>query len=102
MEAEHHAEVVGDDDVIELRAELDPPIGRPTPALVELPIRGIDEQRIVRGVELDVGGAETDELGDLLAKDLRDVAEERLQRVVRVRGAGPGPRSSRTGSGSGG
>ena len=76
--------VLAHHQVVELRPELDPSIGRPASALVELAVPGIDQQRVLRGVELDVRGAQTDELHDLVAKDLRDVAEERLRRTVRA------------------
>ena len=100
VEAERHAGMVSDDDVVELEAELEPALGRPAAALVEVAIAGVEEQRVVGRVELDVGGAELDELVDLLAQDLGDRPEELLQASGRPRASAPGRRSWRTGSGS--
>ena len=82
VEAEGHAGMIADHVVVELEAEVEPALRRPAAALVEVPVARVDEQRIVRRVELDVGRAEPDELVDLLAQDLGHVPEERLERRV--------------------
>ena len=100
VEAERDPVVLADDEVVELEPELEPALGRPPAARVEVAVARIEEQRVVRRVELDVGGAEANELVDLLAQDLGDVAEELLQASGRRPSSARGPRSSRTGSGS--
>ena len=71
--------------VVELDAAHKPLIDRPPLALVESPHLRIDEQRIVRRVELDVSAAEAGELLDLPPKDFRDRLQEvRQGRVGRA------------------
>ena len=53
-------------------------------ALVEVAPALVEEQRVVRRVELEVGRAEAGELLDLLAQDRGDVPEEVLERRVRA------------------
>src|SRR5262249_1522701 len=53
MKAERHAGALSEDDVVEFEAEVEPALGRPASAGVELAIGGIKKQRIVRSVELD-------------------------------------------------
>ena len=67
MKAERDARVIADDVVVELEAELERALDRPAPALVEVSVARVGEERVVRRVELDVGRAEPHELGDLLA-----------------------------------
>src|SRR5207247_8338297 len=76
VEAEGDLGMTADDDVVELEPELEPPLGRPATALVERAVVRVDEERIVRRVELDVGRAETSELVDLLSEELGNVCEE--------------------------
>ena len=76
---ERHARMVADDEVVELEAELQPAVGGPAAGLVELPVAGVEEEGVVRRVELDVAGAEAHELVDLLAEDLGDVSEVVLE-----------------------
>jgi hypothetical protein len=73
MEAERDARTLSEDDIVELKAEVEPALGRPASALVEGAIGGIEEERIVGSVELDVLAAEPHELVDLLAEDLGDI-----------------------------
>jgi hypothetical protein len=49
---------------------------------VERPSRGIEQQRIVRRVDLDVGRAEAHQLLDLVAQDRDHVGEEGVERGV--------------------
>jgi hypothetical protein len=79
MKAERNAGTLSEDDVVELEAEVEPTLGRPASALIEVAIGGIKEERIVGSVELDVLAAEPRELVDLLAQDLGDVGQEALQ-----------------------
>ena len=79
--------MVADDEVVELEAELEPTVGRPAAALVEVAVARVEEERVVRRVELDVACAEPNELVHLLAQDLRHVAEVLLQRRVGLRRA---------------
>ncbi|MGH3896749.1 MAG: hypothetical protein ACRDTA_00560, partial [Pseudonocardiaceae bacterium] len=72
-EAEHHAGMLSDDEVVELKAQVEPAPGRPASVFVEVAIGGIEQQRIVRGIELDVLAAQPHQLVDLLAQDLGDV-----------------------------
>ena len=75
------------DEVVELEAEIEPTLRRPAPARIEVAVGRVDEQRVVRRVELNVGGAQTDELVDLLAQDLGDRAEKLLEGAVGARRA---------------
>src|SRR5207244_7246854 len=84
VEAGRDVSVVADDVVVELETALECAFGRPPAALVEVAIPRVDEQRVVRRVELDVRCAETHELVDLLPQQLGDVGEEVLD--ARVRG----------------
>src|SRR5439155_4632003 len=60
-------------------AQLEPPLGRPTAALIELAVGRIDEQWVVRCVELEVRGAQAHQLIDVLAEQFSHVVEELLQ-----------------------
>jgi hypothetical protein len=82
VKAERHVRVVADHGIVELEAEFEPAIRRPAAARVELSVPGIDQERVLRRVELDVGRSEANELVDLLAEDLGDVGEESLQARV--------------------
>ena len=84
VEAGHHARAVAEHVVVELGAEAQPTARGPAAAGVEVAVALLHEQRVVRRVELDVRAAEAGELVDLGAQDLGDVAEERLERGVRL------------------
>src|SRR5436309_6012492 len=83
VEAEGDARVISDDVVVELDTELEPALGRPAATFVEPAVCRIDEQRVVRCVQLDVHRAEPHELVDLLTEEFGDVGEELLQVPVR-------------------
>jgi hypothetical protein len=68
-----------DDGLVVRYPELEPALGRPASALIEVAIGGIERKRIVGSVELDVSAAQAHELVDLLAQDPGDVGQEALQ-----------------------
>ena len=76
VEAEGDVRMIADHVVVQLETQLEPPLGRPAAALVELPVPRIDQQRVLRRVQLDVRRAEPHQLVDLLAEQLGDVLEE--------------------------
>ena len=61
-----------DHGVVQLDASPQPLIGAPTLPLVEASGRWVDQQRIVRRVELDIGAAQAHQLGHLFAQDVGD------------------------------
>ena len=74
-----------DHRVVELDRAGQPPLGRPAARLVERPPGRVDQQRIVRRVELDVRAAQPHQLGGLVAQDGGHVGHEVVERRVRAR-----------------
>ncbi len=68
-----------DHSVVELDAVGEPTIQRPAARFVEGSPPLVDQQRIVRGVELNVGAAEPDQFPDLFAHDLDDIGHESVE-----------------------
>ena len=82
VEAEGHARRGVDHRVVELDAVRQPALGRPAAGLVERAPRRVDEERVVRRVDLEVRRAEAGELADLVDEDRDDVLHERVERRV--------------------
>src|SRR5262245_3491126 len=74
------------DGVVELDPAAQPLIERPAARFIKGPGLGRQQQRIVRRVDLNIGGAEAKELRDLVTQDRDDVGEEVLEACIR--GAG--------------
>jgi hypothetical protein len=58
MESERNAGTLSEDDVLELETEVEPALGRPASAGVEVAIGRIKKEWIVGSVELDVFAAQ--------------------------------------------
>src|SRR5215210_824302 len=84
VEGESDAGVVPYHVVVELDAAGHPAVEGPAPLLVEGAGLRVKQERVVRGVELDILGAEADQLVHLLAQDLRHVLKEEVERRVRL------------------
>ena len=87
MDSEGHVRKSRHDGVVELDPAAQPLIERPASRLIKGPGLGREEQGIVRRVELDIGGAKANQLGDLIAEDCDDVGEEVLNACI----CGSGP-----------
>jgi hypothetical protein len=82
MEAERDVGCGVDDRVVELDPAREPLLQRPASRFVEgLPDR-VNQQRVMRGVELHVGASEPLQLLDLLDEDGGDVGDEVVERRV--------------------
>ena len=68
-----------DHRVVERQPVLDPALGRPAPLLVEGAPVGVDQQRIVRRVELHVPAAQPGELANLAAQQVGHRLHERVE-----------------------
>lgn len=64
------------DGVVELDPAAQPLIERPASRLIKGPSLRREEQGIVRSVDLNIGGTEANQLGDLITEDRDDVGEE--------------------------
>lgn len=80
MQAERNAGTLSEDDVVQLETEVKPALGG-QPNGVDGAIGGIEEQRIVGSVELDVFADQPHEPVDFVAQDFGEVGEEVFQRV---------------------
>ena len=69
--------------VVQFDAQREPPVKTPAKVLVENARSGIEQQAIMRRVDLDVSRAEAHEFGNFLTQDADDVGEKRIERGIR-------------------
>ena len=83
MDSEGHVGKSRHDGVVELDPAAQPLIERPASRFIKGPGLRREEQGIVRRVDLNIGGAEANQLRDLITEDRDDVGEEVLEACIR-------------------
>src|SRR5262252_7002128 len=83
MDGEGHVGKSRHDGVVELDPAAQPLIERPAARFIKAPGLRRQQQGIVRRVDLNIGGAEANELRDLITQDRDDVGEEVLEACIR-------------------
>src|SRR5262249_56146428 len=86
MESEGGGPPGVDHRVVQFDPVAEPALKRPAACLVKGPPGWVDEQRVMRRVELDVAASEPDQLGYLVAQDRHHVGHERVQARIGRRG----------------
>src|SRR5207249_393259 len=82
VEAEGDARTIPDHRVVHRDAVSEPAREAPAPRLVEGPRPVVEQERVVRRVELDVERTPPDQLRDLGAQDVDDVGEKGFERGI--------------------
>src|SRR5690242_9901682 len=78
VKAERDARVTSDDGVVHLDAAIDELVGIISAGSIALPNLGIEEGRVLWGVELNVFAAEPDQFVDLGSENVDHVGEIRI------------------------
>ena len=61
-----------------------PLIKAPTPPLIKAPRFGIEQESVMRRVDLNVGRSPASQLSNFLAQNVNDVSQKRVKRWIRV------------------
>src|SRR6516225_2172146 len=83
VDGEGHVGKTRHDGVVEFNSPAQPLIERPTLQFIKGPGLRCEEQRVVRRVDLYIGGTEANQLRNLITDDRDDIGEEMLQTCIR-------------------
>ena len=87
VKAEGYIREIRHERVVQLDTEFQPFIELPAPGLIKGAGFGIEQQGIVRRVDLDIGRAQTHQLDHFISENVDDVGEEALQGWIDTAGS---------------
>src|SRR5437773_11340448 len=82
MKAEGHVRKTIHDGVVQLQASTQPSIQAPALPFIKTAGLGLEQKTVVRRVNLNVRGAQANQLFDLVTQDLNYVGEESVERRI--------------------
>src|SRR5947208_9635341 len=92
MKAEGHVRKTIHDGVVQLQASTQPSIQAPALPFIKTAGLGIEQKTVVRRVNLNVRGAQANQLFDLVTQDLNYVGEEAIERRISSLRVSSGPK----------